>query len=81
MRRNYLPEGTYLAAYMTNMMVLMARSSHTRGAISCGRTSVPDCIIIRHLESRAVCRRGHTGLRTCKDREFLKVVARKYFGR
>jgi len=72
---------TYLATFMANMLVLMVKSSHIRDAISCDMKSVRDCIKIRHLGSRAVCRHGHADLRKYKDREFLKVVASKYFGR
>jgi hypothetical protein len=60
---------------------LHAQHAHVRGAIPCDTTSVPDCIKIRHLGSRAVYRHGHSNLRTYKDREFLKVVASKYFVR
>jgi hypothetical protein len=74
-------ERTYLATYMANMLVLMVRSSHIRGAIACDMKSVRDCIKIRHLGSRAVCSHRHSDLRTYKDREFLKVVASKYFDR
>ena len=74
-------ERIYFAASMVNMVVLMVTSSHIRGAISSDMKSVSDCIKIRHLGSRAVCSHRRSDSRTYKDREFLKVVASKCFGR
>ena len=72
-------ERTYLAAYMANMLVLMVRSSHIRGAISCGTTSVQDSLKICNLGSRAVCSHRHSDLRIYKGSRIFESGSQQIF--